>query len=56
MILRDNGEVVSNSKDDYDDMQESEDANNGEKVDYAVRELLVIRRALSAKIKVDDLE
>lgn len=56
MILRDNGEVVSESESDYEDMPESEEVSDGNQVEYVVGELLVTRQALNTQIKADDLE
>ncbi|XP_022899376.1 uncharacterized protein LOC111412685 [Olea europaea var. sylvestris] len=56
MILRDSGEVEIESEGDYEDMLELEDIDEENTTEYAVGELLVTRRALSAQIKADDLE
>lgn len=48
MILRDSGVVETESEGDYEDMPELEDINEEYTTEYAVGELLVTRRALSA--------
>ncbi|KAG2411350.1 hypothetical protein I3760_Q009100 [Carya illinoinensis] len=54
MIMRDNGEVMTESEDDQDGVPELVDASDDEGVIYAVSESLVARRALNTHIKVDD--
>ncbi|XP_042992210.1 uncharacterized protein LOC122318677, partial [Carya illinoinensis] len=56
MIMRDNGEVMTESEDDRDGVPELVDASDDEGVIYAVSESLVARRALNTHIKVDDAE
>uniref|UniRef100_A0A2N9H063 RNA-directed DNA polymerase n=1 Tax=Fagus sylvatica TaxID=28930 RepID=A0A2N9H063_FAGSY len=57
MIMRDNGEVMTESKDDSDGMPELVDASDDDGVVYPVTgESLVARRALNTHIKVDDAE
>lgn len=55
-VLRDNGEVVSEDEDDYDDIPSLEEVSDGKKLEFVVRELLVTRRAFYTQIKEDDLE
>ena len=56
MIMRDNGEVMTESEDDSDGMPELVDASDGDGVVYPVTgESLVAKRALSTHIKVDDV-
>ncbi|XP_022883712.1 uncharacterized protein LOC111400538 [Olea europaea var. sylvestris] len=43
MILQDNGEVMSDSEDNYDDILELKEAGDGENVKYALGDLLVTR-------------
>uniref|UniRef100_A0A2N9FJK7 CCHC-type domain-containing protein n=1 Tax=Fagus sylvatica TaxID=28930 RepID=A0A2N9FJK7_FAGSY len=55
MIMRDNGEVMTESEDDNDGMPELVDASDDDGVVYPVTgESLVARRALNTHIKVDD--
>jgi hypothetical protein len=55
MIMRDNGEVMTESEDDSDGMPELVDANDDDGVVYLVTgESLVARRAFNTHIKVDD--
>uniref|UniRef100_A0A2N9F738 CCHC-type domain-containing protein n=1 Tax=Fagus sylvatica TaxID=28930 RepID=A0A2N9F738_FAGSY len=55
MIMRDNGEVMTESEDDSDGMPELVDASDDDGVVYPVTgESLVARRALNTHIKVDD--
>ena len=57
MIIRDNGEVMTESEDDNDGMPELVDASDDDGVVYPViDESLVARRALNTHIKVDDAE
>uniref|UniRef100_A0A2N9G1U5 CCHC-type domain-containing protein n=1 Tax=Fagus sylvatica TaxID=28930 RepID=A0A2N9G1U5_FAGSY len=57
MIMRDNGEVMTESEDDSDGMPELVDASDDDGVVYPVTgESLVARRALNTHIKVDDAE
>ncbi|XP_035544624.1 uncharacterized protein LOC118348007, partial [Juglans regia] len=57
MIMRDNGEVMTESEDDSDEVPELDDASDDDGVVYPVTgESLVARRALNAHIKVDDAE
>jgi hypothetical protein len=56
MVLLDNGEVVSESEGEYDDMPALEDVEKEEKLEFAVGESLVSRRALNTQVKVDDSE
>jgi hypothetical protein len=57
MIMRDNGEVMTASEDDSDEMLELVDASDDDGVVYPVTgESLVARRALNTHIKVDDAE
>uniref|UniRef100_A0A2N9GGC4 Reverse transcriptase n=1 Tax=Fagus sylvatica TaxID=28930 RepID=A0A2N9GGC4_FAGSY len=57
MIMRDNGEVMTESEDDSDEMPELVDASDDDGVVYPVTgESLVARRALNTHIKVDDAE
>jgi hypothetical protein len=57
MIMRDNGEVMTESEDESDGMPELVDASDDDGVVYAVTgESLVARRALNTHIKVDDAE
>uniref|UniRef100_A0A2N9GV56 CCHC-type domain-containing protein n=1 Tax=Fagus sylvatica TaxID=28930 RepID=A0A2N9GV56_FAGSY len=57
MIMRDNGEVMTESEDDSDGMPELVDASDDDEVVYPVTgESLVARRALNTHIKVDDAE
>ena len=57
MIMRDNGEVMTESEDDSDGMPELVDASDDDEVVYPVtRESLVARRALNTHITVDDAE
>ncbi|XP_035546409.1 uncharacterized protein LOC118348570, partial [Juglans regia] len=57
MIMRDNGEVMTESEDDSDEVPELDDASEDDGVVYPVTgESLVARRALNAHIKVDDAE
>jgi hypothetical protein len=55
MIMRDNGEVMTECEDDSDGMPELVDASDDDGVVYPVTgEPLVARRALNTHIKVDD--
>jgi hypothetical protein len=55
MIMRDNGEVMTESKDDSDGVPELVDASNDDGVVYPVTgESFVARRALNTHIKADD--
>ena len=55
MIMRDNGEVMTESKDDSDGVPELVDASNDDGMVYPVTgESFVVRRALNTHIKVDD--
>uniref|UniRef100_A0A2N9GPC1 Reverse transcriptase domain-containing protein n=1 Tax=Fagus sylvatica TaxID=28930 RepID=A0A2N9GPC1_FAGSY len=57
MIMRDNGEVMTESEDDSDGMPELVDASDDDGVVYPViGESLIARRALNTHIKVDDAE
>jgi hypothetical protein len=57
MIMRNNGEVMTESEDDSDEMPELVDASDDDGVVYPVTgESLVARRALNTHIKVDDAE
>jgi hypothetical protein len=57
MIMRDNGEVMTESEDDSDGMPELVDASDDDGVVYPVTgESLVAKRALNTHIKVDDAE
>jgi hypothetical protein len=57
MIMRDNGEVMTESEDDSDGMPELVDTSDDDEVVYPVTgESLVARRALNTHIKVDDAE
>jgi hypothetical protein len=57
MVMRDNGEVMTNSEDDSDEMPELVDASDGDGVEYPVEgESLVARRALNTQIKIGDTE
>jgi hypothetical protein len=57
MIMRDNGEVMTESEDDSDGMPELVDASDDDEVVYPVTgESLVTRHALNTHIKVDDAE
>lgn len=56
MILQDNGELVSESGDDYEGMPTLEEVSDGDKVEFAVGELMVTRQALNTQIKADDSE
>ena len=54
MIMRDNGEVMTEGEDDSDGVS---DASDDDGVEYPVEgESLVARRALNAQMKVDDME
>ena len=55
--MRDNGEVITESKDDSDGMPELVDTSDDDGVVYPViGEFFVARRALNTHIKVDDAE
>jgi hypothetical protein len=57
MIMRDNGEVMTESEDDSDEMPELVDASDDDGVVYPMTgESLIARRALNTHIKVDDAE
>ncbi|XP_062173559.1 uncharacterized protein LOC133879023 [Alnus glutinosa] len=57
MVLRDNGEVMTDSEDDSDEMPELVNASDDDGVEYPVEgESLVARRALNTQIKIDDME
>jgi hypothetical protein len=57
MIMRDNGEVMTESEDDSDGMPELVDASDDDGVVYPMTsESLIARRALNTHIKVDDAE
>uniref|UniRef100_A0A2N9IFA2 Uncharacterized protein n=1 Tax=Fagus sylvatica TaxID=28930 RepID=A0A2N9IFA2_FAGSY len=57
MIMRDNGEVMTESEDDSDGMPELVDASDDDEVVYPVTgESLVARRAFNTHFKVDDAE
>ena len=57
MIMRDNGEVITESEDDSDGMPELVDTSDDDEVVYLVTgESLVARRTLNTHIKVDDTE
>jgi hypothetical protein len=57
MIMRDNGEVMTESEDDSDGIPELVDASDDDEVVYPVTgESLVARRALNTHFKVDDAE
>jgi hypothetical protein len=57
MIMRDNGEVMTESEDDSDEMPELVDTSDDDGVVYPVTgESLVARRALNTRIRVDDAE
>jgi hypothetical protein len=57
MIMRDNGEVMTESEDDSDGMPELVDASDDDGVVYPVTgESLVARRTLNTHIKVDDVK
>jgi len=57
MVMRDNGEVMTDSEDDSDEMPELVDASDDDGVEYPVEgEFLVARRALNTQIKIDDTE
>uniref|UniRef100_A0A2N9HBM8 CCHC-type domain-containing protein n=1 Tax=Fagus sylvatica TaxID=28930 RepID=A0A2N9HBM8_FAGSY len=57
MIMRDNGEVMTESENDSDGMPELVDASDDDGVVYPVTgESLIVRRALNTHIKVDDAE
>jgi hypothetical protein len=57
MVIRDNGEVMTDRKDDSDEMPELVNASDDDGVEYPVEcESLVARRALNTQIKVDDME
>lgn len=51
MILRDDGEVVSEGEGEYDDMPTLEEIDGEGKVEFAVGELLVTMRALNTQVK-----
>ena len=55
MIIRDNGEVMTENEDDSDGVLELVDASDNDRVVYPVTgESLVARCALNTHIKVDD--
>ncbi|XP_022852089.1 uncharacterized protein LOC111373757 [Olea europaea var. sylvestris] len=54
--VRDNGEVVSESKGEYDEMPTLVDIGGEDETKFAVGELLVSRQALNTQIKTGDLE
>jgi hypothetical protein len=57
MVMRDNGKVMTDSKDDSDEMPELVDASDDDGVKYPVEgESLVARHALYTQIKIDDME
>jgi hypothetical protein len=57
MVMRDNGEVMTDSGDDSDEMLELVNASDDDGVEYPVEgESLVARRALNMPIKIDDME
>ena len=57
MIMRDNGEVMTESEDDSDGMSALVEASDDDGVVYPVTgESLVARCALNTHIKVDDVE
>jgi hypothetical protein len=57
MVMRDNGEVMTDSEDDSDEMPELVDASDDDGVEYPVEgNSLVARRALNTQIKIDDME
>jgi hypothetical protein len=57
MVMRDNGEVITDSEDDSDEMPKLVDASDDDGVEYPVEgESLVARRALNMQIKIDDME
>ncbi|KAG2712430.1 hypothetical protein I3760_04G125400 [Carya illinoinensis] len=57
MIMRDNGEVMTASEDDRDEIPELEDASDDDGVEYPVTsESLVARCALNTQIKMDEAE
>ncbi|KAJ7954431.1 Zinc finger, CCHC-type [Quillaja saponaria] len=53
MVISDSGEVVIESEGDSDEMPELVDANDDKEVEYD-GESLVVRRAMSTQIKVDE--
>jgi hypothetical protein len=57
MVMQDNGEVMTDRKDDSDEMPKLVDASDDDGVEYPVEgESLVARRALNTQIKIDDME
>jgi hypothetical protein len=57
MVMRNNGEVTTDSEDDSDEMPELVDASDDDGVEYPVEgESFVIRLALNTQIKIDDME
>jgi len=57
MVMRDNGEVMTDSEDDSDEMPELVDASDDDGVEYPVEgESHVARRVLNMQIKIDSME
>jgi hypothetical protein len=57
MVMRGNGEVMTDTEEDSDEMPELVDASDDDGVEYPVEgESLVARRALNTQIKIDDME
>jgi hypothetical protein len=57
MVMRDNGEVMTDSEDDSDEMPELVDASDDDGVEYPREgESFVPKRALNTQIKIDDME
>lgn len=56
IVLLDNGEVVSESEGEFEDMPALEDVEEEEKLEFLVGESLVLRRALNTQVEVDDSE
>jgi hypothetical protein len=57
MVMRDNGEVMTDSEDDSDEMPELVDTSDDDGVEYLVEgESLVAKHALNTQIKIDDME
>jgi hypothetical protein len=57
MVMRDNGEVMTDSEDGSDEMPELVDGSDDDGVEYPVEgESLVATRAFNTQIKIDDME
>jgi hypothetical protein len=57
MVMRDNGEVMTDSEDGSDETPELVDASDDDGVEYPVEgESLIAKRALNTQIKIDDME